>query len=868
MNAALAILALLFATAEPRQPATINGGRFPSPGLDFSEFVIDTGVTLLRVAQSRASVAFDGANYFGVWQDARGSTSPDIYGARVTPSGEILDLEGIAICTTYNQQSSPCVASLDSMYLVVWYDRRDENSGDIYGTRVTRSGRVLDPAGIEVCRAQGAQEFPVVAAGDTCWFVAWQDNRTEWDIRGTCVSRSGVVKTPGGFAVGAATGQQSYPAAAFNGENFLVVWQSNQYGPLTLWGTRVTQTGQVLDPGGFLVAGDISQNMEPTAASVAAAGEDFLVAWQNVRTPKHVFAKRVSGGGVPQDPVIPLPATGATQQNPSVASVGTTWLVTWEDQRGGTWDIYGARVSSDGVVADSTGIPLTTGRFDQYEPTVAGGSRWLAAWTDKALDPNVPVVHGIVIDTDGVPAGPDFRVGSLAPFYCGQMMPALAASPDGYLAAWEAGASVRAPGSTDFYTCCARLDPDGRMLDSTPITLAGITYDSVPPAISCGDSNWMVARSWIVSGMGICAARVGFDGTVLDPTWIALSSAGATPSVAFDGTNYLVAWAESKDIYGARVTQSGTVLDRIPIATTSSDEKNPAVSFDGTNCLVTWQSAAVQYQDVIRGARVTTEGVLLDSNGFLINGSRSWDPAVAYNGTNYLVVWVDYRTTWWEIFGTRISPAGQVLDSAGIMISRWGYEPTYESDPCVSSDGSSYVVLWKSDYNEAELRGTAINAAGVRTDTFVLPVMPMNSPSPACAYGQDARFLAIFSAVKDPNGGGRDTLSRIWGSFVSPDIGLSEATKETRGRAALSINPNPFTRALRFQLGPGLARPDARLTIRDAAGRCVRTFMCAQNGVLNWNGTDAAGHRLPAGIYFCTLRSGGMVAGQKLTKLE
>ena len=346
MHAALTILFLLLTPQAQGHPSLPKDGGRAAVQLDYSEFAIDTGSAPVEVGQSRPWTAFDGTNYLVVWQDGRGSDAADIWGARVSAGGTILDSAGFPISAAANAQWSPSVAYLDSTYLVVWYDRRRDGSGDIYGARVTRSGVVLDPDGIRICGVQGAQEFPVVAAGDTCWFVAWQDSRTVWDIRGACVSRSGTVLTPAGVAITCTPSQELYPTVAYNGTNFLVVWQSDQYGPYTLWGARVTQAGQILDPGGFYIAGDISQNVEPAAAAVASTGGDFLVAWQNARTPKHVSAKRVSAAGVPIEPTIPLPEALVWQQNPSVSACGDVYLVSWEDQRNGTWDIYGARISA------------------------------------------------------------------------------------------------------------------------------------------------------------------------------------------------------------------------------------------------------------------------------------------------------------------------------------------------------------------------------------------------------------------------------------------------------------------------------------------------------------------------------------------
>ena len=70
--------------------------RKPSnPILDNGEFLIDTSGLQ---AESIPSVAFDGTNFLVVWQDNRNDDStPDIYGARVTPQGTVLDPVGFVI---------------------------------------------------------------------------------------------------------------------------------------------------------------------------------------------------------------------------------------------------------------------------------------------------------------------------------------------------------------------------------------------------------------------------------------------------------------------------------------------------------------------------------------------------------------------------------------------------------------------------------------------------------------------------------------------------------------------------------------------------------------------------------------------------
>ena len=67
------------------------------------------------------------------------------------------------------------------------------------------------------------------------------------------------------------------------------------------------------------------------------------------------------------------------------------------------------------------------------------------------------------------------------------------------------------------------------------------------------------------------------------------------PEIGFDGTNFFVVWNDGRgngsSIYGARITQSGTVLDQGGFKLLNEDDlqSSPCVAFDSTNYIVTWQ---------------------------------------------------------------------------------------------------------------------------------------------------------------------------------------------------------------------------------------------------------------------------------------
>ena len=68
-------------------------------------------------------------------------------------------------------------------------------------------------------------------------------------------------------------------------------------------------------------------------------------------------------------------------------------------------------------------------------------------------------------------------------------------------------------------------------------------------------------------------------------------------AVSFNGTNYLVAWADYRngnyDIYGARVTPDGAVLDDAGIAiyTGALNQAYASIASDGCDWLVAWGAA-------------------------------------------------------------------------------------------------------------------------------------------------------------------------------------------------------------------------------------------------------------------------------------
>ena len=235
----------------------IFGARVSGTGrvLDPTAFAISSATG----EQGAPAVATNGAGSLVVWQDRR-SGAEDIWSARVEADGDVVDPAGTRISGTPNAQTRPAVSFDGANYLAVWEDAR-AGATDIYGARVAPSGALLNPSGIRISAAAGAQVFPDVASNGSASLVAWHDFRSGVfaDIRATRVSRPGTVLDPASFVVNGQGRDQFEPEVAFDGANYVVAWTDLRNGPLVehtdVFASRVTPAGATLDGGGIAVVG-------------------------------------------------------------------------------------------------------------------------------------------------------------------------------------------------------------------------------------------------------------------------------------------------------------------------------------------------------------------------------------------------------------------------------------------------------------------------------------------------------------------------------------------------------------------------------------------------------------------------------------
>jgi len=314
---------------------------------------------------NRLDVAFDGHNYLVVF--GRGS---ELVGMRVTPWGQVLDGPSGFVIAGSGTNAFPVVDFDGTNFLVAW--AKYQTDYDIYGALISPEGQILKE--FPVFTAGGNQIAPTIAFNGDNYLVAWSDSRWDGtasveDIHATRVSPAGVPLDPAGIPLCTAAGYQGEPALVSDGSNYFAVWadgrvyasEIGQIPELDIYGARIGSDGSILDPGGLPINTVSHMAFNGKAnPTVAFDGTDYFVSWQtgsfNIYPPAGIFASWITRSGVVQNASVGenglsmsgSPANYARYVYPVAGSGAGTVFLVWVnliEMSGESKDLYGKVVT-------------------------------------------------------------------------------------------------------------------------------------------------------------------------------------------------------------------------------------------------------------------------------------------------------------------------------------------------------------------------------------------------------------------------------------------------------------------------------------------------------------------------------------------
>jgi hypothetical protein len=383
--------------------------------------------------------AFGENNYQVTWSDKRGGTySYAFYGQAVDSEGNLIGGEVLQVDPWIYMSLMPEIATDGSNYLFLWSRYRDiYGPGDVYGRMLDSSGA---PVGsifrISIGNTVSAN-FPCGAWDGENYLVVWQEGAPtqESKIKGQFISPTGsfvgnnFLIRPTGLPAGTS---QVYPGLAFDGTNYLCVWDDNRAGTRDIY-------GQFIAPDGNFVGTDfvISQAVDDQLlVAVAWSGTNYLAVWADYRDSSNdagIYGQLISPDGnlIGDNFAISVTSEDCGRSWPSIASSGQSFLVAWEQELLEDWkeskmpderamlfraagiepsrpyvwhDVYAQEISLTGELLGDV-IPVCTAEYHQWDTNVSSdGENYLVVWDDSRNANEYSVIFGYIVTSQAPPS--------------------------------------------------------------------------------------------------------------------------------------------------------------------------------------------------------------------------------------------------------------------------------------------------------------------------------------------------------------------------------------------------------------------------------------------------------------------------------
>jgi hypothetical protein len=591
------------------------------------------------------AVAAMGQGFVVAWSDWRtgdGVIWARLFDADGTPAGY-----NFQVSPGTGQVERPAVAASDSGFVVAWQD--DRFGSNICARWYSAEGTPRDTS-IVVSTTYGAiRQEPAVGMNDSVALIAWQNIISGyWEIYAQLYTARGAA-IDGNFRVNDSIDYIQFfrPAVAFNDSMAVVAWEDHRNGNGDIYARFYGLSGDTLGPN-FRLGADAgtADQLKPCVAM-----NDSLIAfaWLDWRIqPYYVIAQFYTVGGESLGTSLQVSDTTLDDNRPGIALGPGGALAVWYDDRFDREFAFGQMFDRQGNAAGGNFIvPGDDGSAYQTEAQCAANGQWLlAAWVDyRNRDPDI---YGQWFDQTGQPAGPNFRINDDGPGR-DQYNLQMAMNDSLAVVVWYDNRN----GASDIYAqvlACGGGPVGGNFQVDNP------SYQTSAPTVAVNDSFYIIAWNDYRYGNGRLFARAyRTDGSWAGTEFRVDNSSIATfdPSVDMNDSAAYIAWRDNRHgwsyptIYGRRLACHGDTLS----------------------------------------------GEIKLSDGF----TSSYKPSVAASDRQFVVAWNDYRTGGPNVYAQRVAVDGDTVGVNFKVNDNTGSAQLFDISTAFSPDGSKFLVGWTDD---------------------------------------------------------------------------------------------------------------------------------------------------------------------------
>jgi hypothetical protein len=285
--------------------------------------------------------------------------------------------------------------------------------------------------------------------------------------------------------------------------------------------------------------------------TAASDGTNFLVAFESDTVAAKVAAQLISSSGAKIGSTIALGHDGQSCCAVGAAFDGTNYLVAWEEDQGiknreYPFLVYGQFIAASGAKVGQAFAISTAGiYFDGLKTLAYGAGKYLVTYT-RLIDPTKGdastnrYVAGRIVSPDGS-MGSEFRISQ--GFGSGS---SVTSNGEDFFVVWTED-------SQDYEVRGRFVSPSGNLGQEISIN-ASLAPSDMPVAVAFDGTNYLVAWNDEVGGRGtdewdISGQRVSPSGALVGNLISIVSAAGqqVIPTLDFDGANYLAVWIDAKN---------------------------------------------------------------------------------------------------------------------------------------------------------------------------------------------------------------------------------------------------------------------------------------------------------------------------------
>ena len=694
--------------------------------------------------QSQHRLCSDGTNgVIVVWSDSREIAS-NIYMQRFSPDGTMLWNEnGTLLCDGLMTRDKPkVIPDRQGNFIFTWRDKRNESDGDIYAQKIDLDGNPLwgtGLSGIEVYAGDGIQKNPEIScSSDSGAFITWQDNREDYEYSEVYSQKldsgGALLWNPEGVSITPQLDDYySYRSFDICKDNFGGVWllwhdaRDNEHNNVDLYIQHLDSTGEeLLETDGMLISEAPNDQCYPIMNGTSS-GEVFAF-WANgnygdfnygANSIAYQILETDGSEILPENGEVVFSGLSNSARNLHTLENSSSPIITWEDYRNDTSQIYMQTLNNDGSGnSEQNGIPITsqTGSSQLYSQTAKepDANEFGVIWHENRLG-NVYQAYAQIMQTDGTMTGEPEGILLSTAAWSDQNYPKISAVNNNgnmeYYAGWSDGREMMS--GTGVYAqkiaageiqwdeeCVLVLDSDGDdtlkdIVENFYIIQNGL-WNDLNIVVQKLNEDGNIAEGWPIDGLVICDA----PGNQNNPQCLMIPE------------GLLIVWEDYRngdsDIYAQLMDRAGNFLWQatgVPLVQADSDQYDFSITYDN-DIYMAW----VEYIDALN-IKVYAQKFNLsaepqwEETGVLISeqtGQQREPNIIHRNYPNHEIVvfWSNAADDYTDLYSQTINEAGELGN--GIVGEVVCDVRHYQQEPTAVLTGNDVIVFWEdqraSDY--------------------------------------------------------------------------------------------------------------------------------------------------------------------------